>query len=97
MRIEALWNGARVIDHHGMTETGPVSYQCPAMPDVLHVLESDFIAEVIDPQSGEAVAPGQTGELVLTNLGRLGSPVLRYRTSDLVKRPDSHTLCLRKL
>jgi phenylacetate-CoA ligase len=91
-RIEALWNGARVIDHHGMTETGPVSYQCPVMPDVLHVLESDFIAEVIDPQSGQAVAQGQTGELVLTNLGRLGSPVLRYRTSDLVKRPDS-TLC----
>jgi phenylacetate-CoA ligase len=89
MRIEALWNGARVIDHHGMTETGPVSYQCPAIPDVLHVLESDFIAEVVDPQSGEAVTPGQTGELVLTNLGRLGSPVLRYRTSDLVKRAQS--------
>jgi len=89
MRIEALWNGARVIDHHGMTETGPVSYQCPVMPDVLHILESDFIAEVIDPQSGQGVAPGQTGELALTNLGRLGSPVLRYRTSDLVKRPES--------
>ena len=88
-RIEALWHGARVIDHHGMTETGPVSYQCPALPDVLHVLESDFIAEVIDPHSGRAVSPGQTGELVLTNLGRLGSPVLRYRTSDLVKLPDS--------
>jgi phenylacetate-CoA ligase len=91
-RIEALWNGARVIDHHGMTETGPVSYQCPVMPDVLHILESDFIAEVVDPQSGQEVARGQTGELVLTNLGRLGSPVLRYRTSDLVRRPDS-TLC----
>ena len=89
MRIEALWNGAHVIDHHGMTETGPVSYQCPVMPDVLHVLESDFIAEVIDSQSGQGVAPGQTGELVLTNLGRLGSPVLRYRTSDLVKRSES--------
>ena len=89
MRIEALWNGARVIDHHGMTETGPVSYQCPVMPDVLHVLESDFIAEIIDPQNGEHVAPGQTGEIVLTNLGRLGSPVLRYRTSDLVRRTES--------
>jgi phenylacetate-CoA ligase len=91
LRIEALWNGARVFDHHGMTETGPVSYQCPAMPDVLHVLESDFIAEVIDPPSGQGAAPGQTGELVLTNLGRLGSPVLRYRTSDLVKRSESAT------
>lgn len=89
MRIESAWQGARVIDHHGMTETGPVSYQCPALPDVLHILESDFIAEVIDPQTGQAVASGQTGELVLTNLGRLGSPVLRYRTSDLVKRAES--------
>jgi phenylacetate-CoA ligase len=92
-RIEALWNGARVIDHHGMTETGPVSYQCPALPDVLHILESDFIVEVIDPQTGQAVASGQAGELVLTNLGRLGSPVLRYRTSDLVKRAES-TACV---
>lgn len=91
MRIESAWNGARVLDHHGMTETGPVSYQCPVMQDVLHILESDFIAEVIDPQSGQSVAPGQTGELVLTNLGRLGSPVLRYRTSDLVKCPESTT------
>jgi phenylacetate-CoA ligase len=93
MRIESAWQGARVIDHHGMTETGPVSYQCPALPDVLHILESDFIAEVIDPQTGLAVASGQTGELVLTNLGRLGSPVLRYRTSDLVKRAES-TACV---
>ena len=93
MRIESAWHGARVIDHHGMTETGPVSYQCPALPDVLHILETDFIAEVIDPQTGQAVASGQTGELVLTNLGRLGSPVLRYRTSDLVKRVES-TACV---
>ena len=85
-RIEALWNGARVVDHHGMTETGPVSYGCPARPDVLHVIESGFIAEVIDPDSGQAVAPGGRGELVLSNLGRIGSPLLRYRTGDLVER-----------
>jgi phenylacetate-CoA ligase len=84
-RIEALWNGARVIDHHGMTETGPVSYQCPKIPDLLHVIESDFIAEVVDPQTGQPLLSGQVGELVLTTLGRLGSPVLRYRTGDLVK------------
>jgi phenylacetate-CoA ligase len=88
-RIEASWNGARVLDHHGMTETGPVSYPCPALQDVLHVLESDFIAEVIDRRNGEPATPGQTGELVLTNLGRWGSPALRYRTSDLVKQPGS--------
>jgi phenylacetate-CoA ligase len=83
--IESLWRGARVVDHHGMTETGPVSYGCPEQPGVLHVIESAYIAEVIDPVSGQAAAQGNTGELVLTNLGRVGSPVLRFRTGDLVR------------
>ncbi len=85
-RVEAAWPGARVVDHHGMTETGPVSYGCPAQSDVLHVIEAAYIAEVIDPETGGAVGAGATGELVLTNLGRLGSPLLRYRTGDLVRR-----------
>lgn len=83
-RIESLWQGARVVDHHGMTETGPVSYGCPKKPGVLHVIESSYIAEIVDPEKGKAVEPGETGELVLTNLGRIGSPLLRYRTGDLV-------------
>jgi hypothetical protein len=53
---------------------------------VLHVLEAGYIAEVIDPASGQAVGAGSTGELVLTNLGRVGSPLLRFRTGDLVER-----------
>jgi phenylacetate-CoA ligase len=84
-RIESLWRGARVVDHHGMTEIGPVSYQCPKRPGVLHVIESSYIAEVVNPESGQAVEPGGTGELVLTDLGRVGSPLLRYRTGDLVQ------------
>jgi phenylacetate-CoA ligase len=83
-RLEQLWPGARVFDHHGMTETGPVSHQCPARPGLLHILESAILAEVIDP-NGAAAAEGQAGELVLTTLGRTGSPVLRYRTGDLVR------------
>jgi phenylacetate-CoA ligase len=70
--IEKLWPGAHVVDHHGMTETGPVSYGCPTRPGVLHVIESSYIAEAIG------------GELILTNLGRIGSPLIRYRTGDLV-------------
>jgi phenylacetate-CoA ligase len=54
-------------------------------PRVLHVLESAYVAEVIDPTTGAHVAAGETGELVLTTLGRLGSPLLRYRTGDLVR------------
>ncbi len=84
--ISRLWQGARVVDHHGMTEIGPVSYGCPKRDDVLHTIEDEYIAEVLDPGTRQPVAPGGTGELVLTNLGRLGSPLLRYRTSDIVKR-----------
>jgi len=84
-RLESLWPGARVFDHHGMTEVGPVSFECPARHGVLHVIESAYYAEVIDPATERPVAVGQTGELVLTTLGRTGSPLLRYRTGDLVK------------
>jgi phenylacetate-CoA ligase len=91
-RIERLWPGATVFDHHGMTEVGPVTYQCPATPGVLHVLESAYLPEVADPQTGAAVGPGETGELVLTTLDRIGSPLLRYRTGDLVK-PRAASVC----
>jgi phenylacetate-CoA ligase len=91
-RIERLWPGARVFVHHGMTEVGPVTYQCPATPGVLHVLESAYIPEVIDPETGAAAKPGETGELLLTTLDRIGSPLLRYRTGDLVK-PRPRSLC----
>jgi phenylacetate-CoA ligase len=84
-RIQSLWPGARVSDHHGMTEVGPVTYECPARPGVLHVIESAYYAEVIDTITEKPVPPGQTGELILTTLGRTGSPSLRYRTGDLVK------------
>ena len=84
-RISCLWGGARVMDHHGMTEVGPVSFPNPRFPGVLHVLESSYLAEVVDPTTGHAAAVGEPGELVLTTLGRLGSPLLRYRTGDLVR------------
>ncbi len=84
-RISELWNGARVIDHHGMTEIGAVSYQSDTRDDRVHIIEASYIAEVIDPQTGAPALHGETGELVLTNLGRWGSPLLRYRTGDLVK------------
>ena len=79
-RIEAGW-GARAYDHAGMTEVGAYGYECAEQAG-LHVNESEFIAEVIDPTTG---GPAQDGELVLTNLGRVGSPVIRYRTGDRVR------------
>jgi phenylacetate-CoA ligase len=88
-RIEELWPGAKVVDHHGMTEVGPVSYGCPKRARVLHVIESSYIAEIIDAVTGVAA---DRGELVLTNLGRIGSPLIRYRTGDIVER-SKHEQC----
>jgi phenylacetate-CoA ligase len=84
-RLAQLWGGAKIFDHHGMTEVGPVTHECPARCGVLHIIESAFFAEVCDPETGAPVLPGQTGELILTTLGRTGSPLLRYRTGDLVR------------
>ena len=83
-RLEEAWPGATVFDHHGMTEVGPVTYQCPAQAGVLHVLKEAYLPEIIDQKTTEAVPTGETGELVLTTLGRHGSPLIRYRTGDLV-------------
>jgi phenylacetate-CoA ligase len=82
--IESAW-GARLIDHCGLTEVGPTGYECLANPAGLHLLETEYLVEVIEPANGKPVAVGQPGELVLTTLGRWGSPLLRYRTGDLVK------------
>lgn len=83
-RMEQLWPTARVFDHHGMTETGPVTFECPRHPGVLHVVEPSYVAEILTKE-GRAVTAGEPGELVLTPLGRLGSPLLRYKTGDMVK------------
>jgi phenylacetate-CoA ligase len=91
-RIERCW-GARVIDHHGLTEVGPASFECWESPGSLHLNEAEFIAEVIDPQSGHEVEDGETGELVLTNLGRTASPLIRYRTGDIVVRRSDPCQC----
>jgi phenylacetate-CoA ligase len=87
-RIEQAW-GARTYDHGGMTEMGAYGYEC-AERGGLHVNESEFIAEVIDPLT---TAPARDGELVLTNLGRVGSPAIRYRTGDHVRLADGPCPC----
>jgi phenylacetate-CoA ligase len=83
-RIEAAWQ-ARVYDHHGMTEIGPVSVSSETDRDLLLLKHDSYFCEVIDPATGAPTPFGETGELVLTTLGRYGSPLLRYRTGDLVK------------
>ena len=80
-RLEKAW-GAKVIDHHGMTEVGPVTVGDPDDPGRLLVRHDSYYCELINPNDDGV------GELVLTTLGRYGSPLLRYRTGDLVK-PDA--------
>jgi phenylacetate-CoA ligase len=84
-QLESLWN-ARILDHHGMTEVGPVSYESPAHPATLIIMEEAYLAEIVDPHSGSEVAPGDCGELWLTTLTRQAAPLLRYRTGDWVQK-----------
>ncbi len=91
-RIEEGW-GARVIDHHGLTEVGPISFECWEGPGSLHLNEAEYICEVLEPDSDRAVADGERGELVVTNLGRAASPLVRYRTGDVVVRRSGTCAC----
>jgi phenylacetate-CoA ligase len=94
-RIEQSW-GARVIDHHGLTETGPISFECQDAPGFLHLNETEFVCEVLSTDFAPA-PDGQPGELVITNLGRTASPVVRYRTGDVVVRRQERCVCGRTL
>lgn len=76
--IEAAYS-AKAYDHTGMTELGPTGHSCTAR-DGVHLIESEFIFEVMPD-----------GELVATNLGRWGMPLIRYRTGDRVQ--VSHEPC----
>ena len=76
--IEAAYMAVS-FDHTGMTELGPTGHSC-TQRDGIHLIESEFIFEVIDSRG----RPALEGELVATNLGRWGSPLFRYRTGDHV-------------
>jgi len=87
--------GARCFDHTGMTELGPTGVSCSAH-DGVHLIESEFIFEIRDdagtihqlPEIGTI-----SGELVATNLGRWGSPLIRYRTGDRVEVTRAPCAC----
>lgn len=95
-RIEEAW-GARCFDHAGATEVGAWAFDCQAEDGAIHLNEMEFLFEVIDPQTCQAVDEGVRGELVITTLGRAGMPVLRYRTGDLVELTREPCACGRTL
>lgn len=81
------WSGKRC-DLMLSTELGAWAYGC-GHAGYLHVNEAEFIVEIVDPRTGETIPVDddgtRTGEMVLTNLGRAGSPLIRYRTGRIVK------------
>ena len=87
-RIEECW-GARAYDHAGATEVGAWGVMCGPQAGV-HLNEDEFICEVLDPEMDN---PSDEGELVITNLGRIGMPVIRYRTGDYVKLKSEPCEC----
>jgi phenylacetate-CoA ligase len=82
-RIQGLW-AADAYDHCGMTELGAYGFECRHQLGP-HVNEGEFILEILDTETHRPVPEGTLGEVVLTNLGRVGSPVIRYRTGDLAE------------
>lgn len=76
----------KVFNSYGLSEmNGPgVGFECQVQ-NGMHIWEDAYICEIVDPLTGDAVADGETGELVLTSLCRQGMPILRYRTRDLTR------------
>lgn len=86
--------GYHVLDVYGLTETmGPgVAIECWEQTG-LHLAEDHFIAEIIDPATGEVLPDGEWGELVLTTTDREASPVVRYRTRDITRILPGECAC----
>ena len=76
--------GIRAYDIYGLTEiSGPgVSFECEAQTG-MHINEDHFIAEIINPETGEVLPDGEKGELVFTSITKKAFPLLRYRTRDI--------------
>jgi len=91
-KIEEAW-GATPYDYPGLTEIGAYGIHCQYDKQAIHVNESEFIIEVINPNTGEYAPEGEVGEMVLTNLGRSCSPTIRFRTRDLVRLKRSACQC----
>lgn len=101
--LENLWN-ARVYDRFGATQIGTdFMFSCEQgigtveRPGMLHNIDSEVLVEVIDPTTGRHVADGEQGEMVISSLYRLDSPVVRYAMSDLATyREGSYCPCGRQ-
>lgn len=90
--------GIKAYDIYGLTETsGPgVSFECSGQTG-MHINEDHFLAEIIDPNTGEVLPEGSKGELVFTSLDKEAFPLLRYRTRDICVLSREKCSCGRTL
>jgi phenylacetate-CoA ligase len=94
-KLEAAWGGIDACDIYGLSEViGPgVAMECKEGKGALHIFDDHFFPEVVDPETGDPKAPGESGELVLTTLTKEALPVLRYRTGDVTQFVDEECPC----
>ena len=86
--------GIKAYDIYGLTElSGPgVAFECSAQSG-MHINEDHFIAEIIDPDTGEVLPEGSKGELVFTSITKEAFPILRYRTKDICQLTREKCAC----
>ncbi|TYP00325.1 phenylacetate-CoA ligase [Geothermobacter ehrlichii] len=87
--------GIKAIDIYGLSEIlGPgVGIECIEAQNGLHIWEDHFIPEIIDPETGEPLPPGEKGELVITTITKEGIPLIRYRTRDITRIIPEPCIC----
>ena len=83
--------GCRVVNEYGCTESGIIAFECPS--GNLHVANHNLLVEIVNPETGAAVALGETGEVVLTELFATGMPLIRYRMGDLACKTVDRCSC----
>ncbi len=85
----------KAIDIYGLSEIlGPgVAIECVEAQKGLHIWEDHFIPEIIDPETGEVLPPGERGELVITTITKEGIPMIRYRTRDITRLIPEPCIC----
>lgn len=88
-RLRQLWPSASVAEQLCFLETGPLGFSCASLRNLICLLETHHLIEVLEPATLTPAKPGQMGELVVTTLQRPGMPVLRFRTGFLVRHRAS--------
>lgn len=83
--------GCRVVNEYGCTECGIIAFECTH--GNMHLLENSLYVEVINPQSGKPAGPGETGEVIVTELHSYAMPYVRYRVGDLMQLKPGRCQC----